>query len=182
MFSKRYFNELNNLQMKKSVVFYSLFLLLLLAGCHEREVSLTESGKRTQELRDRYQKFVVGSWYYTHAASREKVYVHYNLSENQKYTMYCKLAHRDSISVDGKPVYGDWKMEEEVAEGDWSLRCHDVEGNLENQLILEEHHEHSVVASVNQFVYADENILVFNDIWFRGNPNTYHRGNPGADF
>lgn len=33
MFSKRYFNELNNLQMKKSIVFYSLFLLLLLAGC-----------------------------------------------------------------------------------------------------------------------------------------------------
>ncbi len=168
--------------MKKSALFYCLGLLLVLSSCHRAEFKQTEAYKRTQELRNRYGKFVVGKWHDQLVSNRHKLYVYYLFAADGKYTKYAKEASRDSTTIGGAPAYGDWKTEEYFAEGRWYLKCSELDGRLEDKLVLEEKQVGGIVASINQFVYADEHVLVFRDIWYSRSPRTFHRGNPGSGF
>lgn len=182
MVSKRYFKEINSLSDEE-------INFILLPGTAPRAVLMPQGGVQTdgsiqadagtaQPLRE----VRGGKWHDQLVSNRHKLYVYYLFAADGKYTKYAKEASRDSTTIGGTPVYGDWKTEEYFAEGRWYLKCSELDGRLEDKLVLEEKQVGGIVASINQFVYADEHVLVFRDIWYSRSPRTFHRGNPGSGF
>lgn len=160
----------------------SAMLLLALGSCH-KDPEPTESYLKTKELREKYRDKLIGQWHATFQSNREKVYSAYDFKSDGQYSHYVKCVTRDSMNINGEPIYGNWRViEDKTTDGQWYLSW--IDGDDYNALVLKRKSKsgNSTVGEVRPFDYTDGQTAVFQDIWISMSMATFKKGAPGADF
>lgn len=98
----------------------------MLCACHGLNPHPTYTNTPSEEtmaLRNKYQKLLVGSWYYEDSTDRHRIYEQYTLQANDSLTGHIKFASRQLVSIKGQQVYTDWEIEEDdtIKHGTWAL-------------------------------------------------------------
>ena len=175
----------------KKLIFYSSIVILLSACSLNAHVTPEEVSTETQALRDKYQAYISGNWYFAYADSTLKCYEYYGFKADGTVDSYQKAVVRKLVTVGGKQMYTDWSTDtnDTLKASKWSL-VYDADSKKNFITIsysLKE--DKAIVASEiwYEFVDASHDALHMQSL-FKHHKETgtmvheFKQGNPGPSF
>ena len=106
---------------------------LSLTSCSssEPEWADPEAHKKTEQLREQYTPFIVGTWHYEKAFEKKRAFEQLTFNADGTLSGLRKWQTRQLVTIDGKEQYTDWEDVElsGTFTGTWQLRYWSPEGN-----------------------------------------------------
>ena len=176
----------------KKLIFYSSIFILLSACSLNAHVTPEEVSTETQTLRDKYQAYIPGNWYYAYADSTLKCYEYYGFKADGTVVSYQKAAVRKLVTVAGKQVYTDWSTDinDTLKASKWYLFYDEDSKKNFISIAYTLKKDKAIIASNiwYEFVDASRDALHMQSIFniYRKNTGTlmheFKSGNPGPNF
>ena len=161
-------------------------------GSDEPEWADPEAHEKTEQLREQYTPFIVGTWHYEKTIEKQRAFEQLTFSADGTLSGMRKWQSRQVVTIDGQERYTDW---EDVPDmngtftGIWSLKWErNMSGVGENRLTLvadwdDENNTIVAYSHLSLFGYADENTLQFAGYWQDSDGWTnYERGEAEPSF
>lgn len=115
----------------RKISFLLLFAVsILFVGCG-KDAPISEDELKTNELRDKYNNKIVGSWWQEKQNESVRLFELLTFSSDGNLTGYVKKQTRRKVNVDKQEVWTDWETSEDSAlQGNWSLLWKDGKSYL----------------------------------------------------
>lgn len=167
---------------------------LSLTSCNssEPEWADSEAHEKTEQLREQYTPFIVGTWHYEKVLEKKRAFEQLTFNADGTLSGLRKWQTRQLVTIDGKEQYTDWEDipdENGTFIGTWSLQWErNVKGVGENRIILyaqwNDNNNPITAYSHNPlFGNADATILQFAGYWQNSDGWTnYERGEAEPSF
>ena len=167
---------------------------LSLTSCNssEPEWADSEAHEKTEQLREQYTPFIVGTWHYEKVLEKKRAFEQLTFNADGTLSGLRKWQTRQLVTIDNQEQYTDWEDipdENGTFIGTWSLQWErNVKGVGENQIILyaqwNDNNNPITAYSHNPlFGNADATILQFAGYWQNSDGWTnYERGEAEPSF
>lgn len=167
---------------------------LSLTSCNssEPEWADSEAHEKTEQLREQYTPFIVGTWHYEKVLEKKRAFEQLTFNADGTLSGLRKWQTRQLVTIDGKEQYTDWEDipdENGTFIGTWSLQWErNVKGVGENRIILyaqwgDKNNPITAYSHNPLFGYADTTTLQFAGHWQNSDGWTnYERGEAEPSF
>lgn len=169
--------------MKAKTIIMLLLAAFLSVSCDDDP---SEWSKETKELQDKYNRVVVGDWFYEESNTTKKESAQISLHEDGTMTYQWKYSTRNIVTVNGSPVLTDWEpLFNERHTGRWELihdQAYDIDViRLKTKDVT---NQDKVVEDVHdlEFEYANTEFLFLQAYWGYGKIVCFERGTTEWDF
>ena len=176
----------------KTIKFWSLSMIMLatlsLTSCNssEPEWADSEAHEKTEQLREQYTPFILGTWHYERVLEKKRAFEQLTFNADGTLSGLRKWQTRQLVTIDNQEQYTDWEDipdENGIFTGTWSLQWErNVKGVGENRIILyaqwgDKNNPITAYSHNPLFGYADTTILQFAGYWQNSDGWTnYERG------
>ena len=182
--------------MNKKTIITALLALVAMAfascASDEPQWADPEAHEKTEQLREQYMPFIVGTWHYEKTIEKQRAFEQLTFNADGTLIGRRKWESRQVVTIDGQEQYTDW---EEIAnengtfKGTWSLVWErNSSGVGENRIILyalwdDEGNPYIAYSHNPLFGYADATTLQFAGNWQNSDGWTiYERGEVEPSF
>ena len=161
-------------------------------GSDDPEWADPEAHEKTEQLREQYTPFIVGTWHFEKTIDRQRTFEQLTFNADGTLSGQRKWQSRQVVTIAGEEQYTDW---EDVPDmngtftGSWKLVWErNISGVGENRLTLfadwdDESNPVIAYSHIALFGYADESTLQFAGYWKNSDGWTiYARGEAEPDF
>jgi len=165
-----------------------------LTSCNssEPEWADPEAHEKTEQLREQYTTFIVGTWHYEKVLEKKRAFEQLTFNADGTLSGLRKWQTRQLVTIDGKEQYTDWEDipdENGTFIGTWSLQwARNGEGVGENRIILyaQWNNNNNPITAYSHnplFGNADATTLQFAGYWQNSDGWTnYERGEAEPGF
>ena len=181
---------------KKTIITTLLAIVAItLASCGSDEPQWAdpEAHEKTEQLREQYTPFIVGTWHIERIGDKQRVFEQLTFNADGTLTGLRKWQTRQVVTIDGQEQYTDWENLSQPNvhfTGTWSLVWERNENGVgENRLFLYgDYYETDIITYMpysarTLFDYADATILRFAGLWQDSDGWTvYERGEAEPSF
>ena len=176
------------------ILAFMMLAALSLASCSrdEPEWADPEAHEKTEQLREQYTPFIVGTWHYKKVGDKQRVFEQLTFNADGTLSGRRKWQSRQVVTIGGQEQYTDWEDipdENGTFTGTWSLVWErNMSGVGENHITLiadwDDKNNPIIAYSHNPlFGYADATTLQFAGHWQNSNGWTiYERGEAEPNF
>ena len=181
--------------MNKNTIITTLLAIIvigLISCSSDPEWADSEVYEKTEQLREQYTPFIVGTWHYEKSLDKQRAFEQLTFNTDGTLSGRRKWQERQLVTIEGQEQYTDW---EDIPEmngtftGTWSLQWErNSSGVGENRIVLyaqwNDKDNPCIAYSDNQlFGYADATTLQFAGLWQNIDGRTnYQRGEAEASF
>ncbi len=170
----------------------TLSLALASCGSDEPQWADPEAHEKTEQLREQYTPFIVGTWHFEKTIEKQRAYEQLTFNADGTLSGRRKWQSRLLVTIDGQEQYTDWEDvpdENGTFTGTWSLVWErNMSGVGENRIILYalwDDEDNPIIAYSHNplFGYADAITLQFAGHWQNSDGWTiYERGEAEPSF
>ena len=182
--------------MNKKTIITALLALVAMAfaSCSSDEPQWAdpEAHEKTEQLREQYTPFIVGTWHYEKTIEKQRAFEQLTFNADGTISGLRKWQARQVVTIDGQEQYTDWEDipdENGSFTGTWSLVWErNMSGVGENRLTLiadwDDENNPFIAYSHNPlFGYAEATTLQFAGNWQNSDGWTiYERGEAAPSF
>jgi hypothetical protein len=189
----------------KQYIIVALLAVLSFSSCGSNDPVWAdlEAHEKTEQLREQYTPFIIGTWHYEKSLDKQRVFEQLTFNADGTLSGLRKWQARQVVSIDGQDQYTDWEdipYENGTFTGTWSLQWERLQvgdgtsgmrnssGLGENRIILSagwDDKDNAVIAYNHNslFAFADETVLRFAGYWQDADGWTnYERGEAEPSF
>ena len=180
--------------MKIWILVFAMLAAFSLTSCSSDEPQWAdpEAHEKTEQLREQYTQFIVGTWHYEKTIEKQRAFEQLTFNVDGTLSGLRKWQSRQVVTIDGKEQYTDWEDipdENGTFTGTWSLVWErNSSGVGENRIILyalwdDEDNPNIAYSHDPLFGYADATTLQFAGHWQNSDGWTiYKRGEIDPNF
>ena len=182
----------------KTMMIWKLALAMLVAfalascGSDEPQWADPEAHEKTEQLREQYTPFIVGTWHIERIVDKQRAFEQLTFNADGTLSGRRKWQSRQVVAIDGRERYTDWEevnVMNGTFMGTWSLNWErNMSGVGENRLSLYanwDDKDNTTIAysHLSLFGYADADALQFAGYWQNSDGWTiYERGEAEPSF
>lgn len=166
-------------------------LALVSCGSSDPEWADPEAHEKTEQLREQYLPFIVGTWHYEKTHDKQRTFEQLTFNADGTFSGIRIWQIRQVVNINGQEQYTDWENlpdENGSFTGTWSLRWErNMSGVGENRINLyalwDEKAPFVAYSHICLFGFADETNLQFAGHWQNSDGWTiYERGEAEPSF
>lgn len=178
------------MRQKKTIITALLAIItfsLASCGSDEPQWADPEAHEKTEQLREQYTPFIVGTWHYENTGDKQRIFELLTFNADGTLRGLRKWQVRQVVTIDGQEQYTDWEdfpQMNSTFTGSWSLAWERNDKDVgENRLYLRAEFDDNAItvlpySNILLFDYADANTLRFAGFYWHDSDGwtIYERG------